>query len=166
MARVASAAAWYYTLKVAVCLARDDVTECVKRTTRKSLAEDESWAELVARPAIRLGTETMKHLSEGWGRGTGFTCLLCWIVSFTNFVALIHNLWQSTSPVCQATPGICKFAREDYNPLRHAAPSLGMAIAPLLICADVADVSSMCDSLMNAINDLRLEWTSTEDHAC
>ena len=34
---------------------------------------------------------------------------------------------------------------------------------PLLICADVADVSSMCDSLMNAINDLRLEWTSTED---
>ena len=89
--------------------------------------------------------------------------MLCWIVSFTNFVVLVHNLWQSTSPVCRATPGICKFAKDDYNPLRHAAPSLGMAIAPLLVCADVADVSSMCDSLMNAINDLRLEWTSTED---
>ena len=110
----ASAAAWYYTLKVAVCLARDDVTECVKQTTRKSLAEDESWAELVARPAIRLGTETMKHLSAGWGRGTGFACLLCWAVSFANFVALIHHLWQNASPLCEV-PGRCKFRDENYN---------------------------------------------------
>ena len=38
-----------------------------------------------------------------------------------------------------------------------------MAVAPLLVSTDVAHVSSMCDDLMNAINNLRLEWLSTED---
>ena len=49
------------------------------------------------------------------------------------------------------------------QPLYHGAPCLGMAVAPLLVSTDVAHVSSMCDDLMNAINNLRLEWLSTED---
>ena len=154
----AAMACFFGSLKVAVCLARDDVTEVLKKTNHSALADDKLWAAEVARPAIALGTATMKHLSEGWGSGTGVGFVLCWIVSFTNFLVVIHNITEEAVGVRDPLAG-----SDPYDPTKHALTCIGMAVAPLLITADVAHVSSMCDTLLNTINSLRLEWASTDE---
>ena len=143
----ASAAAWYFSLKVAVVLAHDDVSKVVKQTTAETLKNDTLWTERVAGPAISLATQTMKHLSDGWGTGTALAFLVPWVISLTNFTIMIHNV---------------SMAQADYNPLRHGLTCFGMALVPLIVAKDVAGVSSLCDELLNTINDLRLEWKSSE----
>lgn len=100
----------------------------------------------------------MKHLSQGWGAGTGLGFLLMWTVSFANFLVLVHNLTLEAA-------GYEDVLRngEPYNPTKHAISCFGMALAPLLLSADVAHVSSMCDELLNKINELRMTWSSTEE---
>jgi hypothetical protein len=143
----ASAPAWYLTLKIAVCLSQDDVIEVVKRTTPTSVADDTKWATAVAQPALALGKSTMKHLSAGWGIGTAFAFLVCWIISFANFLMLVHN----------------SLYEDEYVPLKHGTTCLIFALLPLVISADVAHVSSMCDELLNTINELKMTWSSTKE---
>jgi hypothetical protein len=156
----AAMACFFGSLKVAVCLARDDVSEVLKTTKRPALADDTLWADDVARPAIALGTGTMKHLSEGWGTGTGIGFVLCWIVSFTNFLIVVHNI---TAEAVGTKDPFTEGNNEKYDPTKHGLTCIGMAVAPLFISADVAHVSSMCDTLINKINSLRLEWSTTEE---
>jgi hypothetical protein len=143
----AAGPAWYLTLKIAVCLSQDDVIEVVKRATPTSVADDDKWAAAVAQPALALGKSTMKHLSAGWGVGTALAFLICWIISFANFLSLIHN----------------SVFDEDYIPVKHGFTTITFASLPLIISADVAHVSSMCDELLNSINELKMTWSSTEE---
>lgn len=154
----AAMACFFGSLKVAVCLARDDVLEVLRKTNRAALLDDKLWSADVARPAIALGTDTMKYLSDGWGSGTGVGFVLCWIVSFTNFLVVIHNIMNEAAGLEKAS------ADEDpYDPTKHGLTCFGMAVAPLFITADVAHVSSTCDTLLNTINSLRLEWDNTDE---
>ena len=79
---------------------------------------------------------------------TSLAFVLCWVISFSNFVVLMHNKVYNTAY---------------YNPLKHGTTCLAFAILPLILSADVAHVSSMCDTLLGTINDLRMEWDSTKE---
>lgn len=143
-----AAMAWYLSMKVAVMLAMEDVTSVLRAATNKSALADETiWDKDVAQPAIKLATETMLHLSRGWGTGTGFTALLFAIITILNFVGTVHDI-----RVQAGTGGI----------MRRAGGVFGGAMAPFLLAIDAAHVSSHCDHLLKAINNLRLEWTSTQ----
>eukprot|EP01043_Picozoa_sp_COSAG02_P051627 COSAG02_NODE_5458_length_4302_cov_1.659291_5_plen_197_part_00 len=110
-------------------------------------SRDTKWATAVAQPALALGKSTMKHLSAGWGIGTAFAFLVCWIISFANFLMLVHN----------------SLYEDEYVPLKHGTTCLIFALLPLVISADVAHVSSMCDELLNTINELKMTWSSTKE---
>eukprot|EP01043_Picozoa_sp_COSAG02_P056690 COSAG02_NODE_6761_length_3376_cov_5.293813_1_plen_459_part_00 len=152
-----SAVLWYLSMKVAVALAEDDVAELVRAATLEAVNDDSVWTQRVAQPAIKLATHTMAELSGGWGNGTGIGALICWIQALGNAIELmtkIHNeIWNSTSP-------------QDTLPwelelLKNAAGAFVFGCLPLLLAKDLAHVSSLCDTLLNRINSLRLEWTDT-----
>jgi hypothetical protein len=142
-----AAMAWYVSMKVAVMLALEDVTSVLRAATKSALADDAIWDNDVARPAIKLATETMPHLSHGWGTGTGFTALLFAIITILNFVGTVHDI---------------RIGEDTSDILRRAAGVIGGSMAPFLLAIDAAHVSSRCDHLLKAINNLRLDWTSTQ----
>jgi hypothetical protein len=177
------AIAWYFSMRVAVQLSQDEVVAVAKSATRETLSDDFEWTSKVAQPAIKLATGTMNHLSRGWGTGTGLTALMCAFASIGNFMGVVHDIRIGDT--------------EDVP--RRAAGCIGAAVAPFVIAADTAHVStcwcappapnprlthtflsavllavvadrtfsrcgrSISDRLMRAINDLRLEWASSED---
>lgn len=138
---------WYFSLKVGVSLAHDDVTEVVKRTTLQALANDKTFTTHVARPAIALATGTMSHLSTGWGKATGMMALLFMVASLANFLKLVHAIITNGS-----TP---------HQSATYAVGSCAILV-PVFLAWDTAQVSSLCDKLVDTINNLRLTWDSTE----
>lgn len=142
-----AAMAWYVSMKVAVMLALEDVTNVLRATNKSALIDDAIWDKEVARPAIKLATETMPHLSHGWGNGTGFTALLFAVITILNFVGTVHDI---------------RIGSDSSDILRRAGGVVGGAMAPFLLAIDAAHVSSRCDHLLKAINNMRLEWTSTQ----
>ena len=143
-----SAATWFMSLKVAVALAHDDVIEVVNVVTSEALSDETLWTEGVARPTIALATDTMRSLSAGWGTGTAFAFLLPWVIAFTNFLTMVHQIVTKTDYADHARHGLVVFV---------------MACFPLLLARDVAAVSSLCDTLLARINNLRLRWRSSSD---
>ena len=69
----------------------------------------------------------------------------------------LRKLYRGTAQQGQVYSG------PEYNPLKHGATCLGFAVLPLVLSADVAHVSSMCDELLSTINDVRMEWDSTKE---
>ena len=138
---------WYLSLKIGAALARDDVAEVVVHVTPDVLHDDEAWTAKVAKPAIKL-TSTMADLSVGWGRGTGVSFIVCWMFGASRFARLLDMMGDDE-------PG------ELFTWIRTIFPCIGFMVAPLIISADVAAVSTQCDELQSAINDLRLCWESS-----
>ena len=146
---------WYLSMKAAVALSEDDVSEVVRLATPQAVIDDAVWTRAVAQPAIKLATHTMAELSDGWGGGTAIGAIICWFQALGHSVELmtkIHDkIWETSPP-------------EEVWEL-SLAKSVGGAFIfgcmPLLLAKDLAHVSSMCDSLLNRINTLRLEWTDT-----
>ena len=152
--------AWFISLKVAAGLANDDVVEVVKQATPAALKDDDQWTATVAAPAIKLATHTMAHLSEGWGQGTGIATVGLWIFAVCRFAMFLGG------GCATAGDGTCDSGTSDtfaQAVQKELMPSLGAALAPLLIALDVAHVSSMCDRLLDSINQLRLAWSSSSD---
>ena len=114
--------------------------------------DESKWVSKVAQPALKLATGSMKHLSSGWGAGTGFTALLCAWASIGNFMGVVHDIRMGD--------------QEGHVIMRRTAGVVGAAMAPFIIAADTAHVSTCCDKLMQSINNLRLEWPSTDDADC
>eukprot|EP01047_Picozoa_sp_COSAG01_P077238 COSAG01_NODE_13839_length_1528_cov_1.241428_1_plen_235_part_10 len=67
---------WYFASRVGVALAHDDVVEVVKQATPEVLVDDARWTIQVAQPAIKLATDTMPHLSRGFGTGFGLVSFM------------------------------------------------------------------------------------------
>ncbi len=63
------ATVWYFSMKVGVTLAEDEVVQVARKTTPEALKDDSTWSATVAQPAIDLATGTLAHLSSGWGTG-------------------------------------------------------------------------------------------------
>jgi hypothetical protein len=141
------ALAWYFSMRVAVVLSADQVMRVVRNATRETLADASEWKSKVAKPAINLATGTMEHLSNGWGAGTGTTAALCAWISLANFVGIVHNISTGED------------LSESKGKLAGCAIS---AIAPFIVAFETANVSTRCDLLMQAVNNLRLEWESDE----
>eukprot|EP01043_Picozoa_sp_COSAG02_P023123 COSAG02_NODE_1225_length_13785_cov_12.911588_7_plen_371_part_00 len=140
---------WYFSMRVAVHLAQDEVVVVARSATREALRDETVWTSTVAQPAMNLATRTMKNLSLGWGTGTGITALICAIASLGNFMGVVHEIATNGDN----TEGI----------VRKTVGCIGAAVAPFVIATDTANVSTSCDRLMRAINDLRLEWPSSDD---
>eukprot|EP01051_Picozoa_sp_SAG22_P009029 SAG22_NODE_724_length_7634_cov_11.669808_2_plen_117_part_00 len=64
----------------------------------------------------------------------------------------IHNkIWEND------TPGEVW----EYELVKSAVGAFVAGCIPLLLAKDLAHVSSLCDTLLNRINSLRLEWADT-----
>ena len=142
--------AWYFSMRVAVTLADADVSAVIARARGSVLADEERWSAEVADPALRLGTHTMRLLSNGWGPGTGFCCLLFMLMSLGNFIGLVREIRADAD-------------QENARAvLRKAVGVFAGVFAPMLIAFNAAQVSSLCDTLKTNINSLRTRWGSTE----
>jgi hypothetical protein len=152
-----AAFSWFLALKVAVVLSHADVqkvVDCVKPT---ALSDDDIWCKQVAQPAIRLATHTMPQLSE-YGNGVGLAALLCLMGSVASFIGVVHDLLSDADSSIDDAQAIQDGGTELP---RKVVAMVGTALAPVLLAKDVAGVSSLCDTLVDAVNSLRLEWTST-----
>lgn len=143
---------WSLSMKVAAVLAEDAVQEVIKNVRPEALKTDDSWHKHVYEPCGQLARKTMAHISAGWGRGVAMGSLALWTMSFAKlarFLDKVHN-----DPAYSGAIGI----------IRTLLPSVAFALGPLLLALDLATVSSLCDLLINNINDLGLS-TDSVDHA-
>lgn len=138
---------WYLSMKVAVLLAKRDVAAVARQTNSEALQDDETFAQRVAQPSIKLATVTMRSLSSGWGSGTAWTALLFATICMLNFIGVVHGIRMGEP------------SREIF---RKTVGCLLGALAPFILALDAAAVSSQCDNLLRSINNLRLDWVSTE----
>lgn len=81
-----------------------------------------------------------------------------------NFIKLL-KLMEMKDPTQSMDDAMC--SKVDLCVLwaytRPTAPMIVSALAPLVIAADVAAVSSMCDRLYQKINGLRLHWPELKE---
>ena len=148
-----SAFLWYLSMKVAVALAEDDVAELVRAATPEAVNDDGVWTRTVAQPAIKLATHTMAELSGGWGMGTGIGAVVCWLAALGNTIELLSKI-HNKERAADTLPW-------ELELLKSAVGAFVSGCLPLLLAKDLAHVSSLCDTLLNRINSLRLEWTDT-----
>ena len=142
----------FFSMKVAVCCAEDDVKEVIRAVDTEAVSHDDRWTTAVAQPASRLATHTMSKLSEGWGRGTALGALCCMLSSLKIFFDLVHQI--ETEPLETLSLMVLT---------RRFGAMVVTGLAPLLLAKDLARVSSLCDDLTERINRLRLEWRSTAE---
>jgi hypothetical protein len=152
---------WYFSMKVGVTLAEDEVMQVARRTTPEALKDDSTWSTTVAQPAIDLATGTLAHLSSGYGTGTGWTAFMCAWISVANFFGIVHKI--RGGPDDGETDA--DFAE---GVMRKSLGCVGAAL--FIVAVDLAAVSTRCDRLLKSINSLRLSWASTEEassvHLC
>ena len=165
---------WYATCKVAVCLAHDDATEVIKAIKREAMIDDRTWSQDVAQPSIFLATNTLRPLSTGFGTGVAIMAVYFMLLLIYNSLGLVYGIttglhiqYRQSDENGQRVIG--PDGREVPQPytsdkmVTHVVISLIAVVSPLLLARDLAHISSMCDSLLNKINELRLEWSSTDD---
>ena len=109
----------------------------------------DDWTTKVCAPAMELAAQTMPALSIGWG----FSVVVyagCAMVGIVSFFALAlspevlsadpHAWWPMAVQLgCGAFIAIC-------------------TAFPLLVASGPAHVSSQCDELMEALNELRVRY--------
>jgi hypothetical protein len=158
---------WYVAMKVGVALAHNDVMAVVAKATPAALADDEQWSGDVARPAVRLATHTMRDLSDGFGAGTALVALVFSLLMLFNGNSLLYGFTTGyhihfTEDDPAGTGERVSSEYSDVMAGRHAFNLFCCLFVPLLLASDLAYVSSLCDALLNTINNLRLRWESVE----
>eukprot|EP01052_Picozoa_sp_SAG31_P025968 SAG31_NODE_2316_length_5951_cov_7.632262_7_plen_484_part_00 len=154
-----AACVWYVTLKAGVLLSRGDVQEVVDATNPTVLTDEAMWSTRVAQPAFKLATNTMPNLSR-YGNGVGLAALVCLAGSIASFIGVVHDILTPPETTEDEDDGINDGGT---GRARKIVAMIGTALAPILLAKDVADVSSLCDVLLNSINELRLKWDSTAE---
>eukprot|EP01052_Picozoa_sp_SAG31_P015865 SAG31_NODE_1033_length_10230_cov_15.289014_1_plen_489_part_00 len=142
--------AWFFSMKLATALAKQEVERVVREVKPITLADDVRWSGRVAQPSLRLATSTMRHLSDGWGTPTAFIAMVLGLAMLSNFVGVVHMIrigLHQTAPIVV---------------LRRVSAMAVSAAGPFIIAVDAARVSTSCDELLQKINDLRMTWNSTE----
>ena len=102
---------------------------------------DKKWDESVVPKVLQLALKTFPDLSHGFGGGLFMCALGFWTFSASAFASGLTGSWGFSAGVIRSFALFC---------------------FPLLIALDVASASSNCDSLMNELNDKRLEAMDLE----
>jgi len=150
---------WLLSLKIAAVLADDDVVEIIKAAADHSrITDDKDCKESISKPSRGLA-KTMALLSSGWGQGVAIVTLSMWCWAFSRaaeFLLEVHklNLGLGTGEYTIATA----FQRK-------LGPGAVYTIIPFFVVADLATVSSLCDKLVNLLNDFGLDPELEADRA-
>jgi hypothetical protein len=131
---------WMHSMFTASYLCRDDVIEVVKNINSADPTSEE-WEERVAQPALGL-IEKIVLLSDGWSGG---------LVGFGGFFWLwaLGCLTLAINPqYCEGIPG-----QHDVN----LVTSVIVALFPFPLFFLIADTSTWCDNLMDALNEARIK---------
>ena len=121
--------------------------------------DESEWLDKVVKPTKRL-LDDLKHLSAGWGKGVIVVMISCGtLVVALLLAALSPSLGEWAQEKCAGRVwerfSDCKYALTGI----HAASYIGVAICatgPLTVLYAPAVVSTKCDELKEAINDVRV----------
>ena len=148
-------AVWIISMRMATILSGHAV-ECVISTVcaTRDMAD---WNTRVFEPAMDLSTTTMAALSAGWGRSVVVYCGLC-------LLGVIAVVSLALSPL--ALTAATHFS--GFPMALHIGCGWGVVIftlLPVYVASGPAHVSSQCDELKKALNDLRISAKSVEADA-
>lgn len=132
-----AAFAYYLSHRVAVTLAQNEVVRLAIKVRPSAVNDDQTWSEDVARPALRLATETVQALSA-WGLGTAVVFVGSILFSTLHFILTVHNIY---APLELKVMNSWDRSDGEYNPLFNFVPCLVAAILPIMLARDVAHVS-------------------------
>lgn len=129
--------AYYLSHRCAVILAQNEVGRVAIKIRAEALADDETWSTDVARPALRLATDTIAYLSC-WGGGTALVFVAAILFAVLHFVLMVHNIY---APWEAKVMSKWDAADGEYNPLMNFIPCLAGVTIPILLSRDVAHIS-------------------------
>lgn len=115
--------------------------------------EEQGWDKNIVQPAIAL-VQTMQLLSAGWSGGLIGISLTSWCMAFSFFCKVVN--WEYFE-AADALHG-------DNRRLQFILNFVFFVSLPLLLAYDVAQTSSSCDALMDALNSVRLSACPTFKH--
>jgi hypothetical protein len=144
---------WWYTLKVASALAaspvdaarRDARAEATRLRESGEPMDPERWRTLLEEPVLKLGRETLRTLSNGWGPSVLFVG--AGLVLFALFWGLVFKHAGLFDTILTDALG---FAYQ----LICVAMVVSFGLTPFLLAWEPAAVSSNCAKLEDDINDL------------
>lgn len=147
---------WWYSLKVASVLTVTPVAAAAQsaRAETKRLRErgepmdPERWKTLVEDAVLKLGRETLRTLSAGWGSSVLFVGVgLVLFALFWVIVSIDSGFWDAEGP------------NRDLKNFRVVMATIiaGFGVLPFVLAAEPAGASTMCARLENDINDLYAE---------
>lgn len=143
---------WWFSMYIASCLCRDEVVEVIQDSRSTDPTSDE-WEKHVAQRALGL-KEKMKLLSDGWESGLIGVGASFWIAALANFTDAINE------PLCEQM-SYYAFEGTTAGDFCHSFQQMMFvqvgfcAILPFFLAKDIADTSTRCDDLMDALNEAR-----------
>jgi hypothetical protein len=129
----------FHALKCASVLVGDAVIEVIHKV-REFDPKDPRWQTDVVEPAIFLADTTFPTLSAGFGPVVGFSSGGLWLMSI-GF--------------------LCRFL--EFHGLIPAIVLVVFAFLPVVMASDIADASSLCDTLRQELNKKRLQNLDAHD---
>jgi len=136
------------TLQVAAELTADATLELVTAIKSISPADTEAWEKQIEGPVLALADGPVAVLSRGWSRGLGLSYFGFWTISLAAFAGFSQLLAQVMSA---ATP------MRVVGILLMLLLTVALVTLPLIMSGAVAEVSTCCDDISNAINARRIE---------
>jgi hypothetical protein len=112
-----------------------------------------NWSTQVFAPTMNLASETLAYLSIGWGRSV-------LVYSFCAVVCILAAFSIGLSPVALEAVDIPWFPT--VLRVLCAAVVLIFTALPLLVASGPAHVSTQCEELLEALNELRIEMRTQE----
>eukprot|EP01043_Picozoa_sp_COSAG02_P050674 COSAG02_NODE_5238_length_4513_cov_5.055279_1_plen_470_part_00 len=129
----------FHAMKCASVLVGDSVIEVI-HNIRALDPKDREWKQKVVEPTLLLATETFPNLSVGFGPIVGLSSVGCWF---------------------PAIGFLCAYL--EHHALGSAICLVGFAFLPVLLAGDMAEASSLCDTLRQELNKKRLENLDCHD---
>ena len=144
---------WGISMKVAAALVNDEILEVIIQMEQVSPADDDAWQSKVVEPALALDG-TLRRLSDGWGAGLASLTMACWAVALGGFTTALNTpLMVALGDLRGIPPGTLQTI--------YLVVTSVVAVLPLFIGLDLAAISTRCDVMMTALNNVRLRHGET-----
>jgi hypothetical protein len=136
------------TLQVAAALVSDEVLEIVRALNSVSPADTVVWEAKVVRPSLALANGAIYLLSRGWGRGLA----LLYVGFWSPAIGVLYTFSYQLELIIAYPNG----SRVIFLLIMMVLLLLLLGL-PLAMSTAVAQVSTSCDDLGNAINQCRIQ---------